>query len=155
MFKAYTDGSCLRNPGGNGGLAYLTLDVNDKPLKRYWLGFRATTNNRMELMAAYYALIEAYTQKAADVQIMTDSKYVVDGCNKYIQKWRTNGYKGGTVKNIDLWTGMDFYLSHMRCEFVWVKAHAGIEYHEIVDELAYNAAHQPQYIDTGYEEQPK
>jgi len=89
------------------------------------------------------------------VQIMTDSKYVADGSNKYIHRWRTNGYKEGTLKNIDLWSGMDFYLLHMRCEFVWVKAHSGIEHNETVDVLAYDAAHRPQYIDIGYEEQPK
>jgi ribonuclease HI len=105
----------------------------------------------MELMAAWYALLEAYKVNASEVEILSDSRYVVDGASKYIHKWRTNNFKEGQVKNLDLWQGIDFYLRRIKCKFTWVKAHNGNHYNEIVDKIAYEAAHNPTQIDVNYE----
>jgi ribonuclease HI len=151
MFRAYTDGSCLKNPGGNGGVGCVYIDAEGTETGRFGQGYRATTNNRMELMAAWYALMAAHEAGSATVEIHSDSRYVVDGANKYIHKWRVTRFKNGQVKNLDLWKGVDFYLQRMRCTFVWVKAHNGDHYNEIVDKIAYEAAHAPTQIDVNYE----
>ncbi len=150
-FRVYTDGSCLRNPGGAGGVGCVFVNRHGTETGRFGQGYRSTTNNRMELMAAWYALMEAYKVGALEAEILSDSRYVVDGASKYIHKWRTNNFKEGQVKNLDLWQGIDFYLRRIKCKFTWVKAHNGNHYNEIVDKIAFEAAHNPTQIDVNYE----
>ena len=67
----YTDGSCLGNPGPGGYAAVLIYNHHRKELSQ---GYRLTTNNRMELMAAIAGL-QALTTPC-QVQLTTDSQYV-------------------------------------------------------------------------------
>ncbi len=142
----YTDGAAKGNPG-NGG--YGVVMMSGKHKKELSEGFRLTTNNRMELLSVIVAL-EAI-KNPADVQIFSDSKYVVDSVEKgWVFGWQKKGFKG--KKNIDLWQRfLKIYIKH-QIKFNWVKGHAGNLYNERCDELAVNAAESNNLlIDEGYE----
>jgi ribonuclease HI len=91
----------------------------------------------MELMAAISAL-EALNGPST-VDLHTDSKYVIDGINKYIHNWKRNGWRTADkkpVKNVDLWQRLDAALKPHQVRWHWVKGHAGHDDNERADELA-------------------
>jgi ribonuclease HI len=130
----YTDGACSGNPGPGGWGAILRFGELEKELHG---GERATTNNRMELMAAISAL-EAL-KKPAVVDLTTDSVYVRDGITKWIHGWKRNGWRTADkkpVKNVDLWQRLDTALAAHEVRWHWVKGHAGHAENERADVLA-------------------
>jgi len=143
----YTDGSAKGNPG-NGG--YGAVMMSGKHKKELSEGFRLTTNNRMELLSVIVAL--ETIKNPADVQIFSDSKYVVDSVEKgWVFGWQKKGFKG--KKNIDLWKRFLVIYPKHKIKFNWVKGHAGNEYNEICDTLAVEAADGDNLlVDVGYEE---
>ncbi len=146
----YTDGSAKGNPG-NGG--YGVVMMSGKHKKELAEGFRLTTNNRMELLSVIVAL--ETIKNAADVQIFSDSKYVVDSVEKgWVFGWQKKGFKG--KKNVDLWKRFLVIYPKHNVKFIWVKGHAGNLYNERCDELAVNAAEGSDLlVDEGYEESKK
>lgn len=112
--------------------------------------YRLTTNNRMELMAVIVAL-ESLTRLGLNIDIFTDSKYVVDAVEKkWVFGWVKKNFKD--KKNKDLWLRfLDNYRKH-QIRFHWVKGHANHPQNNRCDELATMAADQgPYFIDTQYE----
>jgi len=102
-------------------------------------GFLHTTNNRMELMSVIAAL-ESLNRSGLDIEIYSDSKYVVQAVNEgWLNNWIKTDFKGGK-KNKDLW--MRFYKlsSNHQIKFIWVKGHASNPYNQRCDELATAAA---------------
>ena len=96
-----------------------------------------TTNNRMELTAVIEALHALNGER--DVTLYTDSKYVLDGINSWIDGWKSRGWKTAAkkpVKNQDLWEALDTARDKHNIKWVWVKGHAGIAGNEEADELA-------------------
>lgn len=142
----YTDGAAKGNPG-NGGYGAVLMSGNHK--KELSEGFRLTTNNRMELLSVIVAL-EAI-KNPANVQIFSDSKYVVDSVEKgWVFGWQKKGFKG--KKNIDLWKRFLLIYPKHKIKFTWVKGHAGNLYNERCDTLAVEAAEGDNLlIDEGYE----
>lgn len=134
----YTDGSCLGNPG-KGGWAALIIK-NDKE-EVIFGSEKNSTNNRMELTAAINALLK--TEESKKIKIYTDSKYLKDGIEKWINNWKKNDWKNANkkdVKNKDLWTKLDNLVSKKQISWEWVKAHSVNEYNNKVDILARKAA---------------
>jgi ribonuclease HI len=134
MIEAYTDGACSGNPGPGG---WGVLLFKDGERQEFSGGEAATTNNRMELMAAIRAL-EA-TQPKDAVKITTDSQYVKNGVETWVHGWKRNGWKTASkkpVKNQDLWQHLDALAAAREVEWAWVKGHAGHEENEIADRLA-------------------
>ena len=130
----YTDGACSGNPGPGGWGAIMIYDQRRKEIKG---GAPATTNNRMELMAAISAL-EALTRPCI-VDLHTDSQYLRNGIMSWINKWKRNGWRTADkspVKNADLWRRLDAALAQHRVRWHWVKGHAGHDLNERADELA-------------------
>jgi ribonuclease HI len=141
----YTDGSARGNPDGPGGYGTVIHFVDSKGelhTREYSQGYKRTTNNRMELMAAIVGL-EKLT-KPCNVTLYSDSKYLVDAFNQHwIDSWIKKGWKRGKnepVKNIDLWKRLLAAKECHNVEFVWVKGHAGHEMNERCDQLATSAA---------------
>lgn len=135
--KIYTDGACSGNPGAGGWGAVLLFAGKEKRIS----GSAAdTTNNRMEMMAVIEALKSL--KERCDVEIYTDSKYVMDGITTWIINWKARGWKTAAkkpVKNEDLWRELDELVTQHDMHWNWVKGHAGDKYNEIADELATGA----------------
>ena len=130
----HTDGACSGNPGPGGWGAVLTYRGKTRELRG---GEAHTTNNRMELVAAIEAL-EAL-KRPVTARLHTDSTYLRDGITRWIERWKTNGWKTAgrkPVKNVDLWQRLDKALAVHRVEWRWVKGHAGDPGNERADALA-------------------
>jgi ribonuclease HI len=133
-----TDGACKGNPGPGGWGAVIRSAGRERELSG---GEPATTNNRMELMAAIRAL-EAL-RRPCRVTLSTDSRYVIDGLTKWIHGWRRNGWRTADkkpVKNAELWQALVAAAAPHRIEWQWVKGHAGHPDNERADKLASDAA---------------
>ncbi len=138
--EIHTDGACLGNPGPGGWAALLRYGGAEREISG---SDPATTNNRMELMAAIAAL-EALKSPCA-VVLHSDSKYVLQGISEWMPGWKRKGWKtagGGAVKNQDLWQRLDAAAALHRVQWQWVKGHAGHADNERVDQLARRAAEQ-------------
>ena len=83
--EIYTDGACRGNPGPGG---WGVLMISGTHSKSIYGGSPDTTNNRMELTATIKAL--NVLKKPSKVKLFTDSKYVMDGINKYLETWKNN-----------------------------------------------------------------
>ncbi|MBQ6703138.1 MAG: ribonuclease HI [Clostridia bacterium] len=142
----YTDGACKGNPGPGGYGIVLVYRQTEKRMSR---GFKCTTNNRMELLAAITAL-EALNE-SCDVTLYSDSKYLIDAMTKgWARSWQAKNWIKSDKKkalNVDLWEKMLLLDSQHTIQYVWVKGHNGHEYNEICDTLAVEAAENPQYED--------
>jgi ribonuclease HI len=130
----YTDGACKGNPGRGGWGVRLEWGDHAKEL---FGGEALTTNNRMELMAVIQGL--RALNRAAQVEIVTDSVYVRNGIRDWMPKWKRNGWMTAAkqpVKNKDLWEALDTELASHQVTWQWVKGHAGHPGNERADELA-------------------
>ena len=130
----YTDGACRGNPGIGGWGVYIEYGETTKEL---YGGEELTTNNKMELTAAIKGL-EALNTKC-QVNLITDSKYVMDGINGWINGWKKNNWKNSQkkdVKNKDLWIQLDKLNSYHDVKWSWVKGHSGHLQNEKADQLA-------------------
>ena len=140
IYRIYTDGSCLGNPGA-GGWAAVIVDADNRR-EEIFGGDAHTTNNRMELTAAIRALEKI--SDGSSVELFTDSSYLKNAfTNGWLVKWKRNGWKTANKKpvlNRDLWLELDALISSRAVKFHWVKGHAGHFYNERCDELARSCA---------------
>ncbi len=133
----YTDGACSGNPGPGGWGAVVLWEDMSQDL---FGGEIATTNNRMEMIAAIQAL--KALPKKCKVDLYTDSTYVRDGLRSWMPNWKKNGWLTADkkpVKNKDLWQELDALQGQHTTVWHWVKGHAGHEYNERADDLARSA----------------
>lgn len=138
----YTDGACLGNPGPGGYGVILEYNGSEKELSA---GFRLTTNNRMELLAAIVGL--ETLKERCEVDLYSDSQYVVFGIEKgWARAWRAKGWRkrdGQPALNADLWQRLLDQIDRHEVRMHWVRGHAGHPENERVDRLAFAAAQQP------------
>ena len=130
----YTDGSCLGNPGPGGWAALLRYKSTEKMFSGGQLN---TTNNQMELQAVISGL-KALT-KPCEIDLYTDSKYVLDGYTKWMPGWKRRAWKKSDKKpvmNKELWMELDKYGQQHLIQWHWVKGHSGHDENERVDQLA-------------------
>jgi len=151
----YTDGGALGNPGPGGYGVVLRYNNYSKELSG---GYRCTTNNRMELMAAITGL--QALKEPCNVTLHTDSKYLVNGIMRgWAKRWRANGWmrnKKEKALNADLWEELLKLCERHKVDFVWVKGHAGNPDNERCDALSKAAASQEDLPpDAIYEQQKK
>ncbi len=133
----YTDGACSGNPGPGGWAALLKFGTHEKELSGSEL---ETTNNRMELTAAYEAL--KALKEPCQIDFYTDSEYLKRGINEWMANWKRKGWKTAAkkpVKNQDLWKALDEVVQKHQVTWHWVRGHAGNRYNERVDKLARQA----------------
>lgn len=147
----HTDGACIGNPGPGG---YGVLLQHGDVRKELSGGYRKTTNNRMELMAAIKGF-EA-VKYPCRVTLYSDSRYLVDSMSKgWVQRWRMNGWMRNQKEkalNVDLWRKLVSACKNHEVTFEWVRGHAGNAENERCDQLAVQAASQLNLpVDVGYE----
>lgn len=147
----YTDGACIGNPGPGGYGVVLLYGEQRRELSG---GYRKTTNNRMEILAAIVGL-EALTGRCR-VTIYSDSEYLVKAVEQgWARRWRANGWKRNRNEralNTDLWERLLRLSEQHQVEFRWIRGHNGNPENEQCDRLATQAAQQPHLgIDEGYE----
>jgi ribonuclease HI len=126
-YTIYTDGSCLKNPGGPGGYAAVIFQ-DDELIEEVSGGEAVTTNNRMELMAAVVGL--RAVREPAVVTLYSDSQYLI--------KTLTSGWK--RMKNTDLWARLDQAARPHRVSWQWIRGHHGNAGNVRADALANRAA---------------
>lgn len=137
IIEAYSDGSCLGNPGPGGwGLLLRKKDAGTQKLLKEleWAGGeKNTTNNRMEMMAILRMMQLFNHHEISDsvIYIYTDSNLVV---STFTKGWKKKA-------NVDLWSKIDEEFMKLRRKnnqfhWKWVKAHNGHPENERVDDLA-------------------
>lgn len=133
----YSDGACSGNPGPGGFGTVLVYNGIEKEISE---GFKETTNNRMELLAAIRGL--ECLKEPCEVTIISDSKYLCDAINKgWLENWKQKGWKKADKKpvlNVELWQQLDNLLTIHTVSFEWIKGHNGHKYNERCDTLAVN-----------------
>ena len=130
----YTDGSSRGNPGPGG---YGAIIVEGKNVEEIGDGETKTTNNRMEISAALFAIQK--TLKGSKIRLFTDSGYLINGITKWIHGWKKNDWKTSNkqdVLNKDLWEKLDKVVKDREIEWFQVKGHAGIPGNNRADEIA-------------------
>jgi len=148
----FTDGGCINNPGPGGYGIVIEEDGEGREMSG---GFRMTTNNRMEMMAALVAL-EGLEECPTPIDLYSDSSYLVNGITKgWARKWRNNGWRkadGEEALNVDLWQRLLALVEALDVRLHWLKGHAGNAGNERCDKLAVAAARQPGLpVDAGYQ----
>lgn len=140
MVKIYTDGACSGNPG-KGGWAVIVVDRNSVVFTKSG-NEEHTTNNRMELAAFIQALNYIDSNNEEGAIIISDSKYVIDGYEKWLPNWKKRDWKGSDkkpVKNQDLWKEIDELGSKLKFKLQWTKGHAEDQYNDLADRMAVEA----------------
>ena len=143
-FTAYTDGACSGNPGPGAAAAVLVASEGETVLKTLELVSAVepmTTNQRQELQGAILAL-GALERAGVEIEIVSDSRYVIQGMTSWIGGWKRNGWRNSQkepVANADLWQELDRLAARQRVRWTWVKGHSGHVYNDRCDELAVQA----------------
>ncbi len=133
----FSDGGCHGNPGPGAWAAVLQYG---KHVREITGGIAATTNNRMELMAAIESL--NLLKETCDIDFHTDSEYVRNGITQWLTGWKRNGWRTAAkkpVKNADLWQQLEAANARHTVRWHWVKGHAGNDLNERCDELVQEA----------------
>ncbi|MHB1922712.1 MAG: ribonuclease HI [Chitinophagaceae bacterium] len=143
VVKIYTDGSSRGNPGPGG---YGVVLLWGKHRKELSMGYRWTTNNRMEIMGVIAGL-EALKGEGLKVMIYSDSSYVVKAIQeKWLEKWIKTNFAGGK-KNKDLWLRVFALLKKHQVNFTWVRGHGSNAENNRCDLLATGAADGDQLLE--------
>jgi len=137
----YSDGSSLGNPGPGGYAGILEYKGRTK---EYAGGEAMTTNNRMELRAVIEGL--KLLKEPCDVEVVSDSSYVVKAINEWLEGWVKKGFK--KVKNVDLWEEYLRVAAPHRIRATWVRGHDGHPQNERCDALAREMAQRYQKGET-------
>lgn len=148
----YTDGACIGNPGRGG---YGVVMMYGKHRLEVSAGYRKTTNNRMEMLAAIIGL--EGLKEPCSVTLFSDSRYLVDAISKgWAKRWRANGWmrnKDDRALNPDLWERLLKLCEKHAVDFQWVRGHNGNRENERCDALAtLAAARNATKVDTVYEQ---
>jgi ribonuclease HI len=130
---AYTDGSAAPNPGRAGWGAFIETDCGTVEMSG---GARRSTNNRAELMGAI-AVLEALPNSCG-IEIVSDSKYLIDGATKWIGGWRRRNWQrqSGPIPNADLWQRLEAAMTGRKIAWRWCRGHNSNARNERADRLA-------------------
>ena len=130
----YSDGSSLGNPGPGGYGTILRYGEHEKEISG---GEEYTTNNQMELKGVIEGL--KLLKEPCEVEIHSDSKYVTQAINQWLEGWKRNGFKTAAkkpVKNYELWEEYMQVSKGHKISATWVKGHNGHPENERCDDMA-------------------
>ncbi|ALX27671.1 ribonuclease H [Golden Marseillevirus] len=120
-YFAYTDGSCLKNPG-HGGYGAVILDSLQNLVQELSGPLPNTTNNKAEMTAVIKVL--EFLPPNSSCTVYTDSQYVSKGMNEWMSAWKKNGWRTSArkpVQNVELWKTLDSLREMHHIEFVWIE----------------------------------
>lgn len=138
--RAYTDGSCIHNgtddATAGSGIFYGQDDQRNKAIKVP--RNLPQTNNTGELIAALQLVRN--TPNFAPLQIVADSKLLLDGLRKHHRRWEDDGFIG--TPNAEIWRPL---LAALRTRSApthgeWVKGHSKNFFNDGADRLANEGA---------------
>lgn len=133
----YTDGACKGNPGPGGWAALIIWDSDN--IEELSGGDKHTTNNKMEMTAVIKAL-EALGNKQYEIDLCSDSQYVINALQKgWAKKWRENNWikwDKQPAKNSDLWEVLLNLVEFHKVHYHWIKGHDTNKFNNRCDELA-------------------
>lgn len=149
----YTDGACLGNPGPGG---YAAIVLSREGIREIAEGFRTTTNNRMEMLAAIAGL--SVLNEPSVVRLYSDSQYLINGMKLgWARRWQRNGWMRNAREpalNPDLWEQLLRFDNHHTIEWIWLRGHTGDPLNERCDRLAVEQAkYHAHGVDAVYEAQ--
>jgi ribonuclease HI len=134
----YTDGAARGNPGPAGWGAVIIF-----PDKIFEIGGGSphATNNQMELTAPIEALkyIRSDISDSVNIEIFSDSKYVILGITEWIFNWQKNNWRNAANKpvlNRELWEELYDLTKDLKIKWAYVKGHSGDKWNDRVDEIA-------------------
>lgn len=140
VYDLYTDGACQPNPG-KGGWAFIVVLDNEVVYQNQ--GFvEIATSSRMELMAVLEGLKlfkEKFWTENEFLRVYSDSRYLVDGINEWIDGWSKKGWlktDGSPVLNLDLWQVLLKLKQELKPYCIHIHGHSGHAQNEFVDQLA-------------------
>lgn len=156
----YSDGASKNNGKKDpnievlGSFASLIVNENNKILIKDSNSFENVTNNQMELFgfikAAYNFFLRYQGGEEYEINVISDSQYLIKGVNEWMNGWKRKGWKN--VKNLCMWLLIDDILNFnnkIKFKFEWVKGHSGktvdlntnnyIYFNEQCDSLAVNS----------------
>ncbi len=125
----FSDGSALGNPGPGGFGTILRYKETERIVSG---GEPHTTNNRMELRGVIEGL--KALKEPCDVEITSDSSYVVKAINEWLPSWVARNFK--KVKNPDLWQEYLEVSAVHKITAIWVRGHNGHDENERCDDIA-------------------
>jgi ribonuclease HI len=141
----YTDGAAKGNPGRAGWAAVILSEQNyGRQGRIYEMGGNTehATNNQMELTAPIEALkyLKSKMSKADfDIEIISDSKYVILGITEWIFNWQKNNWRNTAKKpvlNRELWEELYKLTKELKPTWTYVKGHNENKWNERADEIA-------------------
>ena len=135
--KIYTDGSSRGNPGPGGWAAVIIFDDREEKIKEIGGREENTTNNKMEMTAAIESL--GMTKENSEIEIYTDSEYLMKGITIWIHNWQKNNWKTKDKKDVlnkDLWLSLLEETSKRNVSWKKVAGHSGDKWNERCDEIA-------------------
>lgn len=132
----YTDGACSQNSTWKGGWGVVILNETGGINKKLNGSELNTTNSRMEIQAVLEGL--KYLQEPTEVTIISDSKYVVETINSWLDNWISKGILD-TKANVDQWKQFIELRKIHKVNAIHIRGHRGIYYNEICDKLATDA----------------
>lgn len=146
-YAIFADGACRGNPGP-GAWGTMIQDTKGEVILKSSGVEVPTTNNKMELegvIRGLKGLIEKWIDEGiadpeSPVFVYSDSKYVIEGIEKWVIGWKARGWKKADNKepeNLLLWKELDQLKSRFNhIKFLWVKGHAGHPQNEMCDRMA-------------------
>lgn len=137
-YSIYTDGSCLSNPGGKGGIAFCIINNITGEEIFDSLGYYSTTNNRMEMMAILKAIKRCPIGKS--IMVYSDSQYAINCFSVWLKSWKKSNFKNRTVKNYDLIFEYLSLMDYYQIQFSYVRGHNGNVFNDKCDKYAQNIA---------------
>ncbi len=138
MITVSTDGSCLANPGGAIGWAWINHDGT------FDSGGAASGTNQIAELTALLQALRAHPG-AEPLLVESDSQYAIKCASEWVVAWKRKGWRtaGGTpVKNLSLVQAIDEVITGREgpVRFRWVRGHVGDPFNERADQLAGLAA---------------
>ncbi len=146
-YAVFSDGACRGNPGPGSWAVVIQNNLGEFVLKSSGVDI-STTNNKMELegvIRGLRGLIEkfvedGFSQSHEPVFVYSDSKYVIDGIDKWVPGWKSRGWKKADNKspeNLELWKELDALKHNFeKIKFLWVRGHDGHPQNELCDQMA-------------------